>query len=40
MFGPHWDDNQGYQNTMGGYGMYGGLGSSFNSKYSGRGGQG
>ena len=27
MFGPHWDDNMGYQNTMGN------LGSSFNSKY-------
>jgi hypothetical protein len=29
MFGPHWDDNMGYQNTMGGLAS-----SSFNSKYN------
>jgi hypothetical protein len=23
MFGPHWDDNFGYQNTFGGMGNYG-----------------
>jgi Kinesin motor domain len=23
MFGPHWDDNYGYQNTMGNLGQYG-----------------
>ena len=28
MFGPHWDDNFGYQNTMGGLGNYGFAGTN------------
>jgi hypothetical protein len=28
MFGPHWDDNHGYQNTMGTLGNYGYGGSN------------
>jgi len=40
MFGPHWDDNEGHQNTLGGYNvnaLYGSmnLGGSFKSRASG-----
>lgn len=34
MFGPHWDDNTGYQNTMGGLSPYH-FGGSFKSQISG-----
>ena len=38
MFGPHWDDNEGHQNCLGGYaGLHGSLnmGGSFKSRASG-----
>lgn len=37
MFGPHWDDNYGYQNTMGA--LVPGLDASFKSKKSANGGE-